>query len=78
MLNLKLRDEFLGSHMPGTAITLRTNDNTGAVQQDPNNILKITYPTADIQTALRQLSTQRAQKPIVLMGDKPEPFFSFY
>ena len=70
MLNLKLRDEFLGSHMPGTAITLRTNDNTGAVQQDPNTILKITYPTADIRTALKQLSTQRAQKPIVLMGDR--------
>ena len=70
MLGLKLREEFLGSHMPGTAITLRTNDNTGAVQQDPNTILKITYPTADIQTALKQLSTQRAQKPIVLMGDR--------
>ena len=70
MLKLKLRDEFLGSHMPGTAITLRTSDNTGAVQQDPNNILNITYPTADIQTALKQLSKLRAQKPIVLMGDR--------
>ncbi|OQA04153.1 MAG: hypothetical protein BWY69_00091 [Planctomycetes bacterium ADurb.Bin401] len=27
MLGLKLRDEFLGTHMPGTAISLRTNDN---------------------------------------------------
>jgi len=27
MLNLKLRDEFLGSQMPGTAIALRRKDN---------------------------------------------------
>jgi hypothetical protein len=70
MIKLKLRDEFLGSHMPGTAISLRNSDNTGAVQQSPNRILEITYPTADVQTALKQLSTQRAQKPIVLMGDR--------
>jgi hypothetical protein len=30
MLNLKLRDKFLGSKMPGTAIVLRREDNTGA------------------------------------------------
>lgn len=35
MLNLKLRDEFLGPHMPGTAISLRKSDHTGAAQQDP-------------------------------------------
>lgn len=28
MLELKLRDEFLGTHMPGTAISLRTSDYT--------------------------------------------------
>ena len=70
MIGLKLRDEFLGSHMPGTAISLRNSDNTGAVQQTPDRILEITYPTADVQTALKQLSSQRAQKPIVLMGDR--------
>ena len=70
MIGLKLREEFLGSHMPGTAISLRNSDNTGAVQQNPNRILEITYPTADVQTALKQLSSQRAQKPIVLMGDR--------
>ena len=26
MLNLRLRDEFLGAHMPGTAIALRRKD----------------------------------------------------
>ena len=32
MLNLKLRDEVLGSQMPGTAIALRRKDNTGVQQ----------------------------------------------
>jgi len=47
MLNLKLRDEFLGSQMPGTAIALRRKDNTGAAQRNPDFILSITYPTAE-------------------------------
>jgi hypothetical protein len=46
MLGLKLRDEFLGTHMPGTAISLRTSDNQGAAQKSPDHILSITYPTA--------------------------------
>jgi hypothetical protein len=50
MLGLKLRDEFLGSQMPGTAIELRRNDNRGAAQKSPDRILSITYPTADVQT----------------------------
>jgi hypothetical protein len=70
MLGLQLRDEFLGVHMPGTAIALRNSDDTGAAQQDAEKILTITYPTADVQTALKQLSSKRAQRPIVLMGDR--------
>jgi len=70
MLNLKLRDEFLGSQMPGTAIALRRKDNTGAAQRAPDFILSITYPTADVQTALRAVSTNRPKRPIVLMGER--------
>lgn len=70
MLNLKLRDEFLASQMPNTAIALRRADNKGAAQQDPKQILDITYPTADVQTALRNISSSRAGRPIVLMGDR--------
>jgi hypothetical protein len=70
MLNLKLRDEFLGSQMPGTAIELRRGDNKGAAQQGPEYILGITYPTADVQTALKQIGAARAGRPIVLMGDR--------
>lgn len=70
MLNLKLRDEFLGKRMPTTAISLRTRDNTGAAQQDPNKILDITYPTTDIQNALYAISDKRKNRPIVLKGDR--------
>lgn len=70
MLGLKLRDEFLGAHMPGTAIALRTSDNQGAAQKSPEYILSITYPTADVQTALKAISAQNIGRPIVLMGDR--------
>lgn len=70
MLTLKLREEFLGSQMPGTAIALRRTDNTGAAQRTPDFILSITYPTADVQTALRAVSRNRSKRPIVLMGDR--------
>ncbi|MCF8075075.1 MAG: ATP-binding protein [Desulfotignum sp.] len=70
MLGLKLREEFLGAHMPGTAITLRTSDNQGAAQKSPDHILSITYPTADVQTALKAISAKNAGRPIILMGDR--------
>lgn len=70
MLGLKLRDEFLGAHMPGTAISLRTNDNQGAAQKSPEQILSITYPTADIQAALKAISTHNTGCPIVLIGNR--------
>lgn len=70
MLNLQLRDEFLGPNMPGTAIALRRKDKTGAAEQGPEQILAITYPTADVQTALRAVGTKRAHRPIVLMGER--------
>lgn len=70
MPNLKLRDEFLGSQMPGTAIALRDSDKKGAVERDADYILSITYPTADVQTALRSVSSIRSGRPIVLNGDR--------
>ena len=70
MLGLKLRDEFLGDHMPGTAISLRTSDNQGAVQKSPDYILSISYPTADVQTALKAVCAKRNGRPIVLMGER--------
>jgi transcriptional regulator with AAA-type ATPase domain len=70
MLGLKLRDEFLKAHMPGTAISLRTSDNQGAVQKSPDQILSITYPTDDVRIALKAISASQHGRPIVLMGDR--------
>ncbi|KYH32456.1 hypothetical protein MOMUL_10570 [Moorella mulderi DSM 14980] len=70
MLGLRLRDEFLGPQMPGTTIMLRRPDNTGSTQQSPDRILSITYPTADVQVALRAISAERAGHPIVLLGER--------
>jgi hypothetical protein len=70
MLQLSLRDEFLGTHMPQTAIRLVTSEKTGAAQQDPRAILEITYPTTDIQNALRALASKRQGRPIVLLGER--------
>ncbi len=56
--------------MPGTAIALRTSDNQGAAQKSPDYILSITYPTADVQTALKAISAKNSGRPIVLMGDR--------
>lgn len=70
MLGLKLRDEFLGVHMPGTAISLRTSDEQGAAQRSPEQILSITYPTADVQNALKAIRAQRNGRPVVLIGER--------
>ncbi len=42
MIGLKLREEFLGARMPGTAIALRTGDEQGAAQKSADQILAIT------------------------------------
>ena len=70
MIGLKLRDEFLGAHMPGTAIALRTSDNQGAAQKSADQILSITYPTADVLTALKAISIKKSGCPIILTGDR--------
>jgi len=47
MLELKLRGEFLGEHMPETAISRRTSDNQGEAEKSLekfNTMLIITPP----------------------------------
>jgi hypothetical protein len=70
MLGLTLREEFQGVHAPGTMIQLRDGAGNGAAERSPDYILSITYPTADVQTALKNVGAARAKRPIVLMGDR--------
>jgi hypothetical protein len=70
MLGLKLRDEFSGINMPGTAIELATSDKNGAAQREADYILSITYPTTDVYKALQAISSPQTGRPIVLRGVK--------
>ena len=70
MLGLKLRPEFGGTQTPGTVIDLRRKNKRGGVLESPYYILEITYPTADVQTALKAISKNRVQRPIVLIGER--------
>ena len=54
MLGLKLRKEFQGRRLKGTAIELTNKNKTGATQVPASDFLKITYPTSDL------LKTSRA------------------
>ena len=68
MAALKLRDEFLAKHMRATAIELCNRQNTGWTQRgNPDELLEITYPTADVQRAIGAVS---AGRPIVLLGQR--------
>jgi hypothetical protein len=70
MLGLTLRAEFRGQHLPSTAISLIEPDGTGATQVAADRILSITYPTGDIQTALRAFHGSRPPRPLVLQGSR--------
>lgn len=69
-LPLELRQEFLSRFMRGTAIELRNRQNTGWVQREPTELLRITYPTADVQGSLRAVSKSTGGKPVVLLGQR--------
>jgi hypothetical protein len=57
--------------MRATAIELCNRQNTGWAQRSsPDELLEITYPTADVQRALDAVSVASAGKPIVLLGQR--------
>ena len=70
MQRLELRDEFLTKHMRGTAIELRNKQNTGWAQRGSDDLLRITYPTADVQRSLEAISAATLGKPIVFLGQR--------
>src|SRR5437879_5280344 len=71
MSPLKLRQEFLSRHMRATAIELCNKQNTGwAQRKNANELLDITYPTADIQRSLEAISTSSASRPVLFIGQR--------
>src|SRR5258708_24474235 len=69
-LPLELREEFRSPHMRGTAIELRNRQNTGWAQREPTALLRITYPTIDVQKALSAVSTGAQGRPLVFLGQR--------
>jgi hypothetical protein len=69
MLGLTLRSEFRGRRLKGTAIELTNENNTGATQVSAQDFLAITYPTADVVTAMDAVGPGHGQ-PVVLIGER--------
>ena len=69
-LPLELRPEFRSACMRGTAIELRNKQNTGWAQRDPGELLRISYPSADVQRSLEAISKSSGDRPILLKGQR--------
>jgi len=69
MLGLTLREEFQGRRLKGTAIELANENNTGATQIGAAQFLGITYPTADVVSAMEAIGPGHGQ-PVVLIGER--------
>jgi hypothetical protein len=65
MLGLKLRAEFLGRRLRGTAIELSNDDNSGATQVPAEKFLEITYPTQDLLKTYSTASRLLVQAEVV-------------
>ena len=61
MLDLKLREEFRGKLLKGTAIELANDSKTGATQVGAKSFLDITYPTHDLIKAVTAISPNQAR-----------------
>ncbi|KKJ00054.1 DUF499 domain-containing protein [Prochlorothrix hollandica] len=69
MLGLKLRQEFQGGRLKGTAIELTNDKNTGATQIPASNFLGITYPSYDLLKAIEAIGPNQSL-PVVLKGER--------
>ncbi len=69
MLGLKLRKEFQGKRLKGTAIELANDNKTGATQIPAKDFLNITYPSADLLKAIEGIGPG-LDRPTVLIGER--------
>jgi hypothetical protein len=69
MLGLKLRGEFLGRRLQGTAIELSNESNTGATQMPAQSFLEITYPTLDLLKGIEAVGPGQG-RPVVVIGER--------
>ncbi|MBF0628342.1 MAG: DUF499 domain-containing protein [Magnetococcales bacterium] len=69
MLNLKLRQEFLGKRLKGTAIELSNDSHTGATEIPAQQFLEITYPTHDLLKGIEAIGPNQG-RPVVVIGER--------
>jgi len=69
MLDLKLREEFRGKLLKGTAIELANDSKTGATQVGAKSFLDITYPTHDLIKAVEAIGPHQG-RPVVVIGER--------
>lgn len=69
MLELKLRKEFQGRRLKGTAIELTNKNKTGATQVPASDFLEITYPSGDVLKALEACEPKQS-RPVILIGER--------
>ena len=69
MLGLKLRQEFKGRRLKGTAIELTNKNNTGATQIPAEDFLRITYPSHDVLKTIEAAGPSQA-RPLTLKGER--------
>ncbi|MBF0234783.1 MAG: DUF499 domain-containing protein, partial [Desulfamplus sp.] len=69
MLGLKLRDEFKGRRLKGTAIELTNKNNTGATQIPAEDFLRITYPSHDVLKTIEAAGPSQG-RPVTIIGDR--------
>ena len=69
MLGLKLREEFKGRRLKGTAIELSNSNGNGAIQVPAKQFLEITYPSGDVLNAIESVGPDSG-RPVVLIGER--------
>lgn len=70
MLGLKLRPEFTGKSITGTAVSLDSTYKNSFVNQPTSQALEITYPSVDLLQALEACFGPENNRYLVIMGER--------
>ncbi len=69
MLNLKLRNEFIGKRIKGTMVDFTNRHGTGALDKSAEEFLSITYPSVDLLKLVEALQPGKS-RPVVIIGSR--------
>ncbi len=69
MIELQLRDEFKGKKLKGTTVDFTNQSQTGALQQNAKDFLRITYPSFDLLKTIEATGPGQS-RPLALIGSR--------